>query len=129
MVDEKLHILFMRNDRLYCVGAEDDGYRWGFLPLEEREGEAGKLSKAIFLSNNRSERGFLANELLVNEGKPWDIQVISGHVLPAYTQKVQAQAVQLSENTEMDYNDFFENMENELSEFMGMSGYSNKNQI
>ena len=123
--NEKLHLLFMRNDNIYCVVAEDNGYRWSFLPLEEHtHAQPRQISKAIFLSNNRSKIGIMANELLVDKEKPWEIQSISRHVFEAYTQqktKIQVQTKNNTKNAEDDYNEFFNNMENELTEFLDNS--------
>ena len=124
MVDEKLRILFVSNDKLYCMGARDDGYGWAFLPLEEHEKSlSGRLSKAVFLSTDKGSKGILANELLVHEEKPWEIKVFENQVFKPYLQAPQAQETQeIRENpphTEEEYNKFFDDMENELIEFMG----------
>ena len=117
MVGEKLHLLFMRNDTMYCVVAEEDGYRWSFLPLEERgEERPGQLAKAVFLTGNK--RDFAANELLVDKERPWEIQAVSEYVTRIYAQNVQVQDVENTKTTEEDYNKFFNDMEIELMEFL-----------
>jgi len=118
MVDEKLYLLFMKNDTLYCVEAESDGYRWNFLPLEEHEKmQSGNLAKAVFLSS-RSGRGFLANELLVHSERPWEISTLSRHLLVDYKQNIQAQVAEAPEKPPKNHDDFFDNMEAELGEFL-----------
>ena len=121
MVDERPHLLFMRNNELYCVGAEDDGYRWGFLPLEGREKarrDSAHFSKAVYLSHNMNKKGFLANELLVDKEKPWEVQVFSEYILAAYEKSVRAQTKEFPEEPEDDYNKFFNDMESELAKFL-----------
>ena len=118
MVDDRLHILFTRNDRLYCVGAQgDEGQRWAFLPLEEREGFSSRhVSKATLLSKNNTK--FLANELLVNKDKPWEIYALSKYVLEPYAQNHQVQVQENYKETEERHDEFFNNMEDELMELM-----------
>jgi len=119
VVNDKPHILFMRNDVLYNVGAEDDGYRWNFLPLDEREKSQNKqFSKAIFLTSGCNGQ-FLANELLVEVDKPWEIQEHSKYILAELKRSAQAQASESLENTEDDYNIFFDGMENDFGDFIG----------
>lgn len=121
VVDEKPHLLFMRNDKLYCVGTEDDGYRWSFLPLGEpkkTQPEPKSLSKAVFLSNNMNRKKFLTNDLLVDEEKPWEIQIFLKHILASYEKSVGFKARENHEEPEDSYNNFFNNMEGELAEFM-----------
>jgi hypothetical protein len=123
MVDERLYLLFSRNFKLYCVSAQSgNGHSWSFIPLEERENErAAQMSKAVFLSNTSSKTGFLANELLVDEQKPWEIQGLSRHVLAPYTQNIREQTKENTEDPEKpeeNYDDFFNNMEKEMTEFL-----------
>jgi len=119
--NDEVHLLFTRNDRLYCVRAEGaDGQKWGFLPLNQHEQsnyEATNITKAVFLTDNR--HGFLINELLVDTKKPWEVQVFWQLILGFYNNIKPQKAA----NTPMpakykDYNEvqdeFFGNMEVEL---------------
>jgi hypothetical protein len=119
MADEKPHLVFMRNENVYCVGAEEDGYKWSFLPLADRDGTRGdRLVKAVFLSGSGKEGDFFSNELLVDEERPWEIKVVLKHVLGPYKQNIRAQTEEKPGITEEEYNKFFNKMEDELTEFM-----------
>jgi len=120
MLDDKLHIMFMRGDELFCVNALGGGHSWSFLPLSEYDKSRNKqLSKAFYLSGD--DDVFLTNELLVDKENPWKIHGCSKYIYARCVNETKTQnSNDFAENNinNKDYDNFFSDMEGELAEYI-----------
>ncbi|MCL2376682.1 MAG: hypothetical protein FWC76_04715 [Defluviitaleaceae bacterium] len=113
------HLSFMRGNDLFRMGLGEKGGSQNLLPLGKEENiHEGPIAKASFLSDNVDPAYLLANELLVNREKPWDIKFLQEYVLGRHKQGLlaQSEAKNLYTTTlsEEDYNSFFNDIENEF---------------
>ena len=115
MVDEKLHLAFSRGGSLHQMAFEEKDGKQGFLPLDiQKEVKDDRIVKAKFLFDDSGNDRLLANELLVNEEKPWDIKIASNYVISHQKQRSDAKNLYAVALSEEDYNSFFDGMADEF---------------
>ena len=122
IIKGELHLAFTRGNDLYGLRLGEDLDRRGPISPERYERPPGRhITKAVFLSEDKNDN-FLANELLVNRERPWEIQFLSDYVTGPYrksTQKERGVSIQAAKPSENDYNSFFDDMEKELRKIKG----------
>jgi len=118
MMDDKLHLMFELDGILYNGLPAEQANKWNFSAAQVQDISPRRLTKAAYISSHK--KGFLSSQLLVDALRPWEIYMLSSHILAPYTSHnhnifpVLGDRILTAAETETDYNNFFDNMEDEL---------------
>ena len=112
IVDGVLHLAFMQGDALYTATLEE--IHTPVVKLASRPEKLIKKAKFLAISD-----AFLADEVLVHKSKPWEILLFDSNIFSMAKVKssIKIQPCDTKEEKTEEYDDFFDNMEDELRAF------------
>ncbi|MCL2350203.1 MAG: hypothetical protein FWC67_01860 [Defluviitaleaceae bacterium] len=106
IANDRPHLLYMHQNDIYTCGFDGaDGL--AITPPSKYEGQrAQNLTRCKFLQE--TDKGFAANELLVDAQNPWDIQILKNFITPSRPKENRIlHAAQIG--SQKDYDNFFDN--------------------
>jgi len=111
IVDNKLKILYMAEDGLYEVRQDESGFSAVSLVKQP----FGPAEQARFLGGGTA---FMASSVFVDKSKPWEILAGMEDIAKLVKKPASKKIENAEKGRQEDYDDFFNNMEDEMKKFL-----------